>query len=121
MASYHASAPARYPKRTVEYEKESGVLLKIAALFLGSAVGILSIVAVVLVKTADDARDEAKAAAATTDHTTHSSTASTVVRLPLQSFAGKTGENADALAKAHVATDATLPPVPAGGFVKGSH
>jgi nitrite reductase (NO-forming) len=117
LTSYPATH-ARYPQRAVDHKKESGVLLKIVALFLGIAVGILSIVAVVLVKTADDARDEARAAAATTDHTTHSSAASSAVSLPLQSFAGKTGANAEALAKAHVATNATLPPVSAGELVK---
>ena len=116
MTSYSAS-PARYPQRQIDPKKESGVLLKIVALFLGIAVGILAIVAVALVKTADDARDEARTAAATTD-TAHSSAASSAVSLPLQSFAGKTGENAEALAKAHVATNATLPPVPAGELVK---
>ena len=40
------------------------------------------------------------------------------VSLPLQSFAGTTGENAEALAQAHPAYDATLPPVPAGDLVK---
>jgi len=117
VTSYSAT-PERYPQRPVDRKKESGVLLKIVALFLGIAVGILSVVAVVLVKTADDARDEAKTAAATTDQASHSSAASSAVSLPLQSFAGKTGENAEALAQAHVATNATLPPVPAGELVK---
>jgi nitrite reductase (NO-forming) len=40
------------------------------------------------------------------------------VSLPLQSFAGKTGENAEALAKAHTAYDAALPAVPRGQFVE---
>ena len=38
--------------------------------------------------------------------------------LPLQSFAGKTGENAEELAEAHQAYDAVLPAVPAGDLVK---
>ena len=38
--------------------------------------------------------------------------------LPLESFAGKTGANAESLAKAHAAYDATLPPVPPGDLVK---
>jgi len=103
---------APYPQRAPD-RKESGVGLKILALFLGMAVGILAIVAVVLVKTADDARDEA--AAVTTDRS-HLGTGA--VSLPLQSFAGKTGEDAEALAEAHVATKATLPPVPAGELVQ---
>ena len=59
MTSYPVTR-APYPQRAPD-RKESGVGLKILALFLGMAVGILAIVAVVLVKTADDARDEAKA------------------------------------------------------------
>jgi nitrite reductase (NO-forming) len=86
--------------------------VKILALFLGVAVGVLAIVAVVLVQVADDARDEATAAAPAHDH------ASSAVSLPLQSFAGQTGENAEELALAHQATSATLPPVPAGELVR---
>ena len=111
MTSYPVTR-APYPQRAPD-RKESGVGLKILALFLGMAVGILAIVAVVLVKTADDARDEA--AAVTTDRS-HLGTGA--VSLPLQSFAGKTGEDAEALAEAHVATKATLPPVPAGELVQ---
>ena len=114
MTSYSA----RYPKQAVERERGSGVLAKVVALFLGIAVAVLAIVAVTLVKTADDARDEARAAAATTDQSAHSTASSGAVSLPLQSFAGKTGENAEALAQAHVAYDATLPAVPAGDLVK---
>jgi len=73
-------------------------------------VAILTIVAVVLVKTADDARDEAKVAAGTTDHSTHTTESSSAVSLPLQSFAGAVPENAEALAEAHRAYDAALPP-----------
>jgi nitrite reductase (NO-forming) len=95
----------------------AGPFLKVAALLLGIAVGILSLTAVVLVKVADDARDEATASAATTDHSSHTATSSNV-SLPLESFAGKTAANAEALAKAHAATDARLPAVPAGDVVK---
>jgi nitrite reductase (NO-forming) len=95
----------------------AGPFLKVAALLLGIAVGVLSLTAVVLVKVADDARDEANASAATTDHSSHT-TASSNVSLPLESFAGKTAANAEALAKAHVATDAALPAVPAGDVAK---
>jgi nitrite reductase (NO-forming) len=115
MTSYPASS-RRYPRGI--HERESGVLVKIVALFLGITVGILAIVAVALVKTADDARDEAKAAAGTTDNATHASASSGAVSLPLQSFASTTAGNAEELAKAHAATDATLPPLPAGDLVK---
>ena len=116
MASYQASPQHR--STTPEREPSSGVGVKILALFLGIAVGVLAIAAVVLVQTADDARDEAKVAAGTTGQTDHSSSANGAVSLPLQSFAGKTGENAEELAMAHVATNAVLPPVPAGDLVK---
>ena len=85
------------------------------ALFLGIAVAILAIVSVVLVKTADDARDEAAVAAGTTDHSAHQVEGN--VSLPLESFAGTTGENAEELAMAHQATSADLPPVPASDVV----
>jgi nitrite reductase (NO-forming) len=115
MASYHAASPYR-SRRTGQ--SSSGVLLGVVALFLGVAVAVLGIAAVVLVKMADDARDDAKAAATTTDHATHSTASSGAVSLPLQSFAGKTAANAEALAEAHVAHDATLPPLPTGDVVK---
>ena len=86
------------------------------ALFLGIAVAILTITAIVLVNTADDARDEAAAAAGTTDHSAHQTESN--VSLPLQSFAGKTGENAEELAMAHQATSAVLPALPASDLVK---
>jgi nitrite reductase (NO-forming) len=88
----------------------------ILAVFLGIAVAILAIVSVVLVKAADDARDDAAIAAGTTDQSAHQ--ADSNVSLPLQSFAGTTGENAEELAMAHEATSAVLPPVPAGELVK---
>jgi nitrite reductase (NO-forming) len=116
MASYHASP--RYESIDTR-ERGSGTAVKILALFLGLAVGILAVLAVVLVKTADDARDEAKAAAATTNQASHGAVpADGAVSLPLQSFAGKTGENAEELAMAHVPTAAALPAVPAGDLVR---
>jgi nitrite reductase (NO-forming) len=108
MATYSATRPTSHKHR----DSGSGVGVKILALFLGIAVGVLAIVAVVLVQVADDARDEASAATPAHDHS------SSAVSLPLQSFAGKTGENAEELAMAHEATSAVLPPVPAGELVK---
>ena len=114
MSSHSATIPAQ--RR--EAEKGSGgssAVWKVVVLLLGIAVGVLAITAVVAVQAADEARDEATAgsaapATATHDHSSHASTANTsAVSLPLQSFAGTTAPNADALAKAHVAYDATLP------------
>ena len=113
MASYQVFSQHR--STTQDREPSSGVAVKILALFLGIAVGVLAIVAVVLVQTADDARDEARAAVGTT---AHSGAATGAVSLPLESFAGKTGENAEELALAHAATNAALPPVPASELVK---
>jgi nitrite reductase (NO-forming) len=110
MASYHASPPARYPKRTVEYEKESGVLLKIVALFLGILVAVLGFFALMMWADARAARDDANAASTVVaDHNT---------ALPLNSFAGVVPENALELAGAHKPYDATLPPLPNGDLVK---
>jgi nitrite reductase (NO-forming) len=115
-----AYSNTKSPYRSDSAERGSGssILVGIVAVMLGIAVAILSIVAVVLVKTADDARDEAKLAAGTTDHSAHSVESSGAVSLPLQSFAGAVPEDAEALAEAHRAYEAKLPPVPAGDLVK---
>jgi hypothetical protein len=80
VASYQVSS--QYPSTTPEREPSSGVELKILALFLGIAVGILAIAAVVLIQTADNARDEAKAAVET-GQMDHSSSGTGAVSLPL--------------------------------------
>jgi len=108
---------APYRPTTSDHEPGSGALVKIVALFLGIAVAVLITVAVVLVQAADEARDEAKVATGAS-HANDSFPASGAVSLPLQSFAGKTGENAEELAQAHVAYDAALPPLLAGDLVK---
>ncbi len=117
MASY--TSPTRY-HRGRDDEKGSGVLVKVVALFLGIAVGVLVVAVVVMMQATDEARDEATAtsqpAAATNQHD-HAS-ASGAVSLPLQSFAGTTAANAEELATAHAATEATLPRVPAGDLVR---
>jgi nitrite reductase (NO-forming) len=91
----------------------------VVVLLLAFAVGALAIVAVVAAQAADEARDDVNAGGATAtahDHSTHDATANQ--SLPLESFAGKTAANADELAKAHAAYDATLPAVPPGDLVK---
>jgi nitrite reductase (NO-forming) len=118
MTGYPASLshPPR-PRR----RRDSTALFGALALLLGIGVSVLLVVAVLLWKTADDARDEAKAAtsrqtAVSHDHEQTNAAANTA--LPITSFAGKTGEDAQALAEAHAAYDAVLPPVPAGNLVK---
>jgi len=63
------------------------------------------------------ARDDDKSDAAASTTVDHAA-AESAVALPLESFAGTVPENADALAKQHRATDATLPPVQAGPVAK---
>ena len=94
-------------------ESSSGVLAKVFALFLGLMVAVLGFAALMLWADARNARDDANAAAAQGEagaaaHTQHNTA------LPLNSFAGQVPANAQALAEAHKATDATLPPIPAG-------
>jgi nitrite reductase (NO-forming) len=115
VTSYQSTQPYRRPSRQ---EGSSGTGVMILAVFLGIAVGVLTIVSAILLKTADDARDDAAAAAATTDHSSHMAVGSSAVSLPIQSFAGQTADNAEELAMAHTATDAALPPVAAGDLAK---
>jgi len=121
MSSSPASIPApahRQPRRP----GSSSAAWKVVVLLLGIAVGALAIAAVAAVQAADEARDDAQAATGagssqvSQDHSAHDATAGQ--SLPLQSFAGAVPANAASLAKAHQATDAVLPPVPAGDLVR---
>ena len=115
---------ASKPNHSYPEESPSGVFYKIAAILLGLGVSALVVFALIVSQAADDARDEAQAAkaapaqpaaqAASGGH----SAADHNVALPIQSFAGQTGANAEELAMKHQATDATLPVVPAGDVVK---
>jgi nitrite reductase (NO-forming) len=94
---------------------------KVAVLLLGIAVGVLAIAAVAAVQAADEARDRVGTATqqpAAATPAVHDHAATATQSLPIQSFAGTTGANADELAKAHAAYDATLPAVPPGDLVK---
>jgi nitrite reductase (NO-forming) len=122
MSSHPASIPA--PRRQARQGGAASAAWKVVVLLLGIAVGVLAIAAVVAVQAADEARDQVNATSGGTpatatpahDHSSHDATANQ--SLPLQSFAGTTGANAEALAKAHTAYDATLPAVPPGDLVK---
>ena len=125
MSSHSASMPGQ-SRPAPEVHGGASAVWKVVALLLGFAVGALAIAAVVAVQAADQARDEAAAATggvaapagAVHDHSTHAAATTAGQSLPLQSFAGTTAPNAEALAQAHVAYDATLPPVPAGNLAK---
>jgi nitrite reductase (NO-forming) len=123
MASYPASTHRRGERRSPEPgSADSGALVKIVAVMLGMAVAVLTIGVVVLTQSADQARDEATAATEQTaapapaSQSPHHGAANS--SLPIASFAGVTGANAEELAKAHKPYDATLPPIPAGDLVR---
>ena len=108
MASHPASV---YPSP----ETDSGAFFKVAAILLGFAVAVVGFVALMLWTDARNARDEASAATqGTSQPAAHDHNAA----LPLNSFAGVVPENAQALAEAHKAYDATLPAAPAGNVAK---
>ena len=118
MASYPASQPY---KPDDHREPGSDFFLRFAVVLLVLAVAALVVFAIAIGRS--DGTEGASGAAApatpaadkaATDH----AAADHNVALPIESFAGKTGANAEELAKAHAATDATLPPVPAGDLVK---
>ena len=110
MSSRTIDPPYRRP------ESNSAAFAAMAAVLLGLLVGIVAFFAVLMWL---DARDDETAspaaapAAAPHNHATDHNTA-----LPLSSFAGIVPANAQELAAAHKATDATLPPIPATDLVK---
>ena len=99
-------------------ETDSGAFFKVAAMLLGFAVAVVGFIALMMWADARDARNSAPSAdagapAATENRATDHNTA-----LPLNSFAGVVPENAQALAEAHKAYDASLPAAAAGDLVK---
>ena len=99
MTSYSESTRTQTDRGSRPTGDGSGAFLKVVALLLGIAVGVLLLAAVVLTKVADDARDDANASAVATDHSSHPADTSSNVSLPLESFAGKTAANRAAAAK----------------------
>ena len=99
-------------------ESDSGAFFKVAAILLGIAVAVVGFFALMMWADARDSRASggdgpSSAAPAAHNHATDHNTAQ-----PLNSFAGVVPANAQALAEAHRATDAKLPPIPAGDVVK---
>ena len=121
MASYPEITPAPYRRRPPKTESGSGALLKVVALMLGLAVGVLAVVAVVVMQAADEARDDVNASTAqpaTATGPAAPAVADHNVSLPIESFAGQVAPNADQLAKEHAAYDASLPALQTGDVVK---
>ncbi|MDX6398789.1 MAG: hypothetical protein QOJ43_2197 [Gaiellaceae bacterium] len=114
MASYPASSIGRHSGDSGR--PRFSPVAAIVVVLLGIAVSVLAVAALTSMQAADDARDEANATSAQPaghDHATAHNTA-----LPLNSFAGVVPENAQELAQAHQAYNASLPPLPAGDLVK---
>ena len=99
MASYPAYADRHD-------ESASGAFFKVATILLGFAVGVVGVVALMLWSDARNARDEASAAPAAAQPATHDHDTAQ----PLNSFASVVPSNAQALAEAHKAYDATSLP-----------
>ena len=114
MSTHTASASAyRRPPET-----DSGVLVKVTALFLGLLVGVLGLFALFMWADAHDAKTAADRAAAKVDASPAPAAAESMhahaTASGLESYAGATPANAEALAKAHRAFPAALPAAPAG-------
>ena len=96
---------------------QSGAFAKMAAVLLGLLVAVVGFFALLMWVDARDrdsgTAEAAPAAAKADDHATDHNTA-----LPLNSFAGMTGPNAQELAAAHKPYNAAMPPIPAGDVVK---
>jgi nitrite reductase (NO-forming) len=107
-----ASHPAYVDHR--EAETDSGAFFKAATVLLGFAVGVFGFIALMLWSDARDARDQGNAVPAAAQAATHEHETA----LPLNSFAGVVPANAQALAEAHKAYDATLPPAITGSVAK---
>ncbi|HET7808487.1 MAG TPA: multicopper oxidase domain-containing protein [Gaiellaceae bacterium] len=119
-----ASHPAAHTYYHHAHEEDSGVALKLLALFLGLAVGVLAIVAVWMGASAQEARNDARAAAATASKPSTDTTMPGMAMpaagdgaVATPSFAGIAPANADALAAAHRAYPAELPATTPGPVV----
>ncbi len=113
------SPPPLRPHRSEQKDDNGGYWAGVA-LLLGMLVVVLAFVAVWMGFSAHDARNDAKKAAAASgsmagmDMSGMSMSGGVTGSSELTSYAGQAPANADALAKGHVAMDATLPPAPAG-------
>jgi nitrite reductase (NO-forming) len=96
---------------------QSGAFAKMAAVLLGLLVAVVGFFALLMWVDARD-RDSGTAEAAPAAAEAHNHATDHNTALPLNSFAGMTGPNAQALAAAHKPYDAVMPPIPASDIVK---
>jgi nitrite reductase (NO-forming) len=111
--SVHSS---QLPRRTSDRNSEA--LVKAAGLLLGLLAGTLAVVAVLMWADARQARDDGPSATAAAPAEAHNHATDHNTALPLNSFAGVVPSNAQELAEAHKAYDATMPPVSASDVAK---
>ncbi len=111
MASHPASTHA-------SPESVSEAFFKVAAILLGLLVAVLSFFALLMWADSRENRDAASSTGGAAQTATPDQTASHNTALPLNSFAGVVPANAQQLAEAHAARDATLPALQAGPLVK---
>jgi nitrite reductase (NO-forming) len=112
MSVHTSRLPRRHPETSAE------ALAKAAVVLLGLLVGTLGIAAVLLWADARQARDDVAPTTAAATDATHNHATDHNTALPLNSYAGVVPSDAHALAEAHKAYDATMPPIPAGDVVK---
>ena len=111
--SVHTPSLPSSPRR----DSNAGALAGAVVVLLGLLVGVLAFVAVLMWLDARQS-DGNTAAAASAPAAAHNHATDHNTALPIGSFAGVVPQNAQALAEAHKAYDATLPAVPAGNLVK---
>jgi nitrite reductase (NO-forming) len=113
--------PARPAYYEQESERDSGVFLKLFALFMGLAVGVMIPLGIWLASSAQDARHDAQVAASKAGQGASAASMAGMSNATsgegtraTASFAGLAPANADALAMAHKAYPAELTAAPAG-------
>src|SRR6187397_15292 len=112
-----SSAPYASHPATIRQPKEpgSGALAAVVAMLLGLLVAVLGFFALLMWIDARNARDDAeKAASSTSMAGMPGMTSSATGTSAMTSYAGASPANADAIAAAHKAFPATLPPVAQG-------
>jgi nitrite reductase (NO-forming) len=113
MSAHPASTRHRAP-----IESHSGAFFKVASMLLGIAVAVVGFFALMMWADTRESRQGDGSAQAASAPTTHDHAKEHNTALPLNSFAGVVPANSQALAEAHKAYEATLPPAPAGSLAK---
>ena len=116
MSSYTSSQRPGHKKSVEHTESDSNALLAVVSLMLGILVAVLGFFALLMWIDAHNAKDAAKRAATKVANATGGQEAAhpNAAAAGLESYAGAAPANADALATAHEAFPAALPPAFAG-------